>query len=98
MSSLINEQYFGSITRLTTYQSVLLFTSVSSPHPPHVGKDEGSNKGISGGIYISTAVMVLLVTVVVIVVVIVLAFVLQQRRSKKAIDVQSVENPIYAGI
>ena len=83
MSSWTNEQYFGSITRLT--RCVVLSTSVSSSHPPHVRKDEDPNKGRCGGMYIATAGMVLLVTVLVIIVV-VLACMLQQRRSKDAMD------------
>ena len=95
----------SSVTRLTTYQSVLLFTSASSSHPPHVGKDEGPNKGIGGSIYIITAVtvVVLLVTVVVIIVAI-LACVLQQRVSKlkKAMDVLHMkkineDSQVYSG-
>ena len=98
MSSWTNEQYFGSVTRLTTYQCVLIFTSVSSSHPPHVGKD----KGISGGIYIATAILVLLVTVLVIIIV-VLACMLQQRRSKDAMDELHMkkingDSNVYSGI
>ena len=100
MSSWTNE-HLGSVTRLTTYQSVQHFTRVSSSHPPHVGKDGGPNKGISGGIYIiSTAVVVILVTVVVIIVAI-LACVLQQR-NREAIDVLHMKkisgtSQVYSG-
>ena len=80
----------GSVTRLA---------SVSSSHPPH----EGSNKGIYGGIYIATVTAVVVLVMVAVIIVAILVCVLQQRRSKKAVDVQhttkeSVENPIYGGI
>ena len=92
MSSWTNEQHLpiGSVTRLT---------SVSSYHPLR----EGSNEGISGGIYIATVTAVVVLVTVVVIIVAILVCVLQQRRSKKAVDVQhttkeSVENSIYAGI
>ena len=93
----------SSVTRLTTYQSVLPLTSVLSCHPPYVGEDEGPNKGIGGSICIATAVMVLLVTVVVILVAI-RACVLQQKVSKlkEAMDILHMkkineDSQVYSG-
>ena len=79
--------------------SVTKLASVSSYHPPH----EGSNKGISSGIYIANVSAVVVLVTVAVIIAAILMCVLQQRRSKKAVDVQhtaieSVENPIYAGI
>ena len=79
--------------------SVTRLTSVSSSHPLR----EGSNKGISSGIYIATVTAVVVLVTVVVIIAAILVCVLQQRRSKMAVDVQyttkeSVENPIYAGI
>ena len=80
----------GSVTRLI---------SVSSSHQPR----GGSNKGKSSGIYIATVTAVVVLVTVVVIIVAILVCVLQQRRSKMAVDVQhttteSVENPIYGGI
>ena len=79
--------------------SVTRLASVSSSHPPR----EGSNKGISSGIYIATITAVVVLVTVIVIIVAILVCVLQQRRSKMAVDVQhttkeSVENPIYGGI